>query len=120
MFLFIYEINLKQISCFLSDFSSQTNEDYSRFFSIILGKSTCNAFRNKALDLDLDLDIDGVHIKSEIFDHPIFGISHIHFIKNKRLVKSKIPSIEVNLPISLLAQLANEVSSFLPKDLSAP
>ncbi|KAK8844228.1 hypothetical protein M9Y10_024436 [Tritrichomonas musculus] len=99
-------------------FSCEPNEEYSRVFSVILGKTNCSAYRDKALDLNLDLDIEGIHINSDIFDHPIFGISRIHFIKNKRLIKSKIPSIEINFPISLLAQFANEASSFIPKDFT--
>lgn len=96
-------------------FTEDISEDYSRVISIVIGKTDCIAFRDGGIDMDLV--IDGIHINSDIFDRPIFGINHFHFTKKKGLVKSKIPSVEINIPISILAQLANEASKFIPKDL---
>lgn len=111
----IEKVNSSEKVEYIEKVESVENDVYLNFFSIVLGNANCLAFRDGSLDLDLD--VDGVGIASDLFDHPIFELAKTHFTMTKTLLKSEIPSIEINVPIEHLPRLISEVTSFIPKGI---
>lgn len=109
----------KLVSISSSIVNYKPDKEYSKIFSFEIGKSKCEALRDKALSLDLN--IDDIHINTDKFNHPIFAVKNSHFSMNEKLIKLNIPSININFQVSTLLQLIDEASYlitfFIPSGL---
>ncbi|OHT11685.1 hypothetical protein TRFO_03923 [Tritrichomonas foetus] len=103
------KVDMKPVQVSLYDENQNKNS-----LLIDIGDTIANAYRDKSLNLDLNLS--GVHITSEIFDHPVLNLGKVMFSMNENLMKARIPPLEANLSIPLLKSLIKEVSSLVPEN----